>query len=133
MLLNLPQPAITCSKLTIKALNKVRNMFKVNNKDTRTTPGVVLVSLLLTLNIFHTLFTAFIVNFGQVIAGWVRECFVTQLLMFAIWESIIFAEIYSIYRGISSRPVDFLGSNSLRVALDGRIEPSQTKFNLILT
>ena len=46
-------------------------MFKVNNKDTRTTPGVVLVSLLLTLNIFHTLFSAFIVNFEQVIAGWV--------------------------------------------------------------
>ena len=45
-------------------------MFKVNNKDTRTTPGVVLVSLLLTLNIFHTLFSAFIVNFEQVIAGW---------------------------------------------------------------
>ena len=34
------------------------NMFKVNNKDTRTTPmsGVVMVSLLLTLNIFLTLF-----------------------------------------------------------------------------
>ena len=30
-------------------------MFKVNNKDTRTTPRVVLVSLLLTFNIFHTL------------------------------------------------------------------------------
>ena len=29
-------------------------MFKVNNKDTRTTPGVVLVSLLLTLNVFLT-------------------------------------------------------------------------------
>ena len=28
-------------------------MFKANNKDTRTTPGVVLVSLLLTLNIFQ--------------------------------------------------------------------------------
>ena len=28
-------------------------MFKVNNKGTRTTPEVVLVSLLLTLNIFH--------------------------------------------------------------------------------
>ena len=38
---------------------KVWNMFKVNNKDTRTTPtanGVVPVSLLLILNIFHTLF-----------------------------------------------------------------------------
>ena len=45
-------------------------MFKVNNKDTRTTPGVVLVSLLLTLNMFHTLFSAFTVNFEQVIAGW---------------------------------------------------------------
>ena len=38
-------------------------MFKVNNKDTRTTPianGVVLVTLLLTLNIFHTLFLVFL-------------------------------------------------------------------------
>ena len=34
---------ITCSKITIKTLwNKVRNMFKVNNKDTRNdTNGVV--------------------------------------------------------------------------------------------
>ena len=31
-------------------------MFKVNTKDTRTTPDVILVSFLLTLNIFHTLF-----------------------------------------------------------------------------
>ena len=46
-------------------------MFKVDNKDTRTTPlaiAIVLVSLLLTLNIFHTLFS--IVNFEHVIAGW---------------------------------------------------------------
>ena len=42
-------------------------MFKINNKDTRTTPVIVLVSSLLTLNIFHTLF---IVNFELVIAGW---------------------------------------------------------------
>ena len=34
-------------------------MFKVNNKDTRMTPDVVLVFLLLTLNIFHTLFQRF--------------------------------------------------------------------------
>ena len=34
------------------------NMFKVNNKNTRTT-GVVLVSSLLTLKIFHTLFYCF--------------------------------------------------------------------------
>ena len=38
--------------------NKTINMFKVNNKDTRTS-GVVLVSLSLTLNIFHTLFYCF--------------------------------------------------------------------------
>ena len=31
-------------------------MFKVNNKGTRTTRGVVLVPLLLTQNIFHTYF-----------------------------------------------------------------------------
>ena len=41
-------------------------IFKINNKDTRTTPGVALVSLLLTLNIFHTLFQCFIVNFEKV-------------------------------------------------------------------
>ena len=40
-------------------------MFKVNNKDT----GVILVSLLLTLNMFHTLFSVSIVNFEQVNAG----------------------------------------------------------------
>ena len=42
-------------------------MFKVNNKDIN---GVVLVSLLLTFNIFHTLFSVFIVDFEQVGAGW---------------------------------------------------------------
>ena len=46
-------------------------MFKVNNKDTRTTPGVILVSLLLTLNIFHTLFfSVSIVNFEHLNADW---------------------------------------------------------------
>ena len=45
-----------CSKLTIKTAN-----------------GVVLVSLLLTLNIFHTCSSVFIVNFEQVNAG--RELF----------------------------------------------------------
>ena len=28
------QPAFTCSKLTMETLNKVWNMFQVNNKDT---------------------------------------------------------------------------------------------------
>ena len=41
-------------------------MFKVNNKDIN---GVVLMSLLLTFNIFH-MFSVFIVNFEQVDAGW---------------------------------------------------------------
>ena len=40
-------------------------MFEVKNKDTRTTSGVVLVFLLLTLNIFHTLLFS-IVNLEQV-------------------------------------------------------------------
>ena len=42
-------------------------MFKVNNKDTRTTPNdVVLVSLLLNFNIFHTFYSVSIVDFQQV-------------------------------------------------------------------
>ena len=56
------QLAFNCSKLTIETLDKVRSMFKVNNKDTKTTPfGVFIVNfehvshlalvfLLLTLN-----------------------------------------------------------------------------------
>ena len=44
-------------------------MFRVSNKDTRTMPGVVLVSLLLPLSIFHTLFSVSIVNFEQVNAS----------------------------------------------------------------
>ena len=44
-------------------------MFKVNNKDTRMMPGVILVSLLLTLNIFHTFFYCFFINFEHEIAG----------------------------------------------------------------
>ena len=31
------QPAFTCSNLTTEALEQGVNMFKVNNKDTRTT------------------------------------------------------------------------------------------------
>ena len=34
------QPAFTCSKLTTETLNKMWNMFKANNKSTRTTPLV---------------------------------------------------------------------------------------------
>ena len=45
-----------CSKLTIRHKNNAN--------------GVVLVSLLLTLNIFHIRFGVSIVNFEHVIAGW---------------------------------------------------------------
>ena len=41
-------------------------MFRVNNKGTRTTQCHRLVSLLLTLNIFHTFFSASLINFEQV-------------------------------------------------------------------
>ena len=44
-------------------------MFRITNKDTRTTPGVVLVFLLLTLNIFQTYFSVFIVKFEHPISG----------------------------------------------------------------
>ena len=35
---HITQPAFTCLKLTIETLEQGVNMFKVNNKDTRTTP-----------------------------------------------------------------------------------------------
>ena len=41
--------------------------------------GVVLVSLLLTLNIFHTLFYFFFVNFEHVNVGWDRINFPEEL------------------------------------------------------
>ena len=46
-------------------------MFKVNFKDTRTTPGVALVSLLSTLTYFTPCSSVSIVNLEQVNAGWV--------------------------------------------------------------
>ena len=50
-------------------------MFKVNNKDTRTTPMASLVSLLLLWTYFTpcSSVSVFVVNFEQVNAGWVRE------------------------------------------------------------
>ena len=44
-------------------------MFKVNNKDTRTTQLASNYEHMLTLNIFHTFSSASIVNFEHVIAG----------------------------------------------------------------
>ena len=43
-------------------------MFKVNNKDA--TSDAVLVSLLSTLNIFHTIFSVCIVDFEQLNVYW---------------------------------------------------------------
>ena len=52
-----PKPAITYSKVTIEMLEQGKKYVHVNNKDTRTTQmALFLVPLLLTLNIFHTLF-----------------------------------------------------------------------------
>ena len=70
-------------------------MFKVNNKDTRTTPGVVLVSLLLTLNIFHTLFSVSIVDFEQVNADWDDVLKVLNQSPFRILLSIAFEIVKS--------------------------------------
>ena len=50
------QQTIACSR-SIETLEKLQNVYKVYNKDTGwSSIDVVLVSLLLTLNIFHTLF-----------------------------------------------------------------------------
>ena len=50
------QPAFTCSEPTKETPEQCVNLFKVNNKDTRDDIiDVVLVSLLLILNRFHTL------------------------------------------------------------------------------
>ena len=53
-----------------KTRTKVWNAFKVNNEDTKMTSGVVLVSLLLALNIFHTFFLVFL---EHVLTGWVKD------------------------------------------------------------
>ena len=56
-ILSATQSVFTRLKLTIETTEQGVKLIKVNNKDTRTTPnGVFLVSLLLTLNIFQTLF-----------------------------------------------------------------------------
>ena len=38
----LAQPAFTCLNLPIKTLKQGVNMFKINNKDTRTTPMAII-------------------------------------------------------------------------------------------
>ena len=54
------QTAFTCSKLTIETLEQCVNLFKVNNKNNRTSSiDVVRLSLLSTMNIFYGLFLCF--------------------------------------------------------------------------
>ena len=67
------QLAIACSKLTVETL----------------AIGVVLVALLLTLNIFHTLFSVSIVNFEQVNAGWVASLSYTSTKECSLIQPII--------------------------------------------
>ena len=55
-------------KIDKRNTKKLRNIFKVNNKN------VVLVFLLLTLNIFHTFFRVSIVDFEQVNVNFVHTC-----------------------------------------------------------
>ena len=54
------QKTIACLRSTIQKLDKLWNVYKVYNKDTRASSiYVILVSLLLALNIFHTMFWCF--------------------------------------------------------------------------
>ena len=67
----LPQPVVTSSKLAIENYNKVWNMFKGNNKDTRTTSMVLFWCLYCQLSTYFTPFSSVsIVTFQHVIAGW---------------------------------------------------------------
>ena len=59
------QQTFNCSKSTMGTIKQVWNMVKVNNKNSRTTPDVVAVSLLLTLNILQT-FSMISIDFEQV-------------------------------------------------------------------
>ena len=63
-------------------------MFKVNNKDNQNdNNGVVLVSLLLTLNIFHSFYVS--INFKQVNGGWVISLIshLYETVLNAFWKS----------------------------------------------
>ena len=64
------QPAFTCSSLIIKTLDKVWNMFKSNNKDTRTTPLASL--LLIYQNEINTLF--FLSSHGLIFVNKTISC-----------------------------------------------------------
>ena len=62
---------LICSKRQWKHQNNLWNRFKVKNKHQKDDIDVVLVCLLLTLNIVHSLFWCVQCSFKQVNAGWV--------------------------------------------------------------
>ena len=104
----LAEQTLTCTKATLETLERMWNMLKVDNKDITVASlvsfyipwkhweifgdsvkpcDVSLVSLLLTLNIFHNFSSVSIVNFEQVNICWV---FVLHWLFEIFMSSIIF-------------------------------------------
>ena len=71
-----PRERNTCSMWTKEASKNVRNMFKISNRNTRTTSiNVALVSLLLTLSILHTFSQCFFFWFctGKCLLGYCQS------------------------------------------------------------
>ena len=59
-------------------------MFKVNNKDTRTMPGVVLVSLLLNLSKFHLVLVFLLLTLSRLMPDWLKA-FGIEFFLFGIY------------------------------------------------
>ena len=72
---------IACSRSTIQKLDRLWNVYKIYNKDTRASLfDVVLVSLLLTLKIFHILFYYFYYWF------WAGNCSMAERFDNSRWQ-----------------------------------------------
>ena len=64
------QQTFTCSKSTIEAIEKdVTYVQSLQKRQQNDVINIVMVDLSLTLNIFHTFFSAFIVDFEQLNVG----------------------------------------------------------------
>ena len=64
------QQTFTCSKSTIEAIEKdVTYVQSLQKRQQNDVINIVMVELSLTLNIFHTFFSAFIVDFEQLNVG----------------------------------------------------------------
>ena len=64
------QQIFTCSKSTIEAIEKeVKYVQRFQKRQQNDVINIVMVDLSLTLNIFHTFFSAFIVDFEQLNVG----------------------------------------------------------------